>query len=457
MSARRVVWEVARRELVERSRSRVMRIWILVMVVVSAGGAVAVVKLSGHTPTDAVGIVGTWSPRLETAVRLQERAVGRNVRFRAYATAAAASRAVRNGSVAVALIGPNRVAVQTAGAHPAVGAVRAALAGQAVLDRLRRAGLTEAQVTRAITPPTLAVDVLEPGARAAERDKGLLAVGLIALLMVLVFYGQAVAQGVTEEKSTRVVELLLTTVSPRRLLTGKIVGIGLLGLAQLLLAGGTALLAAKAAGGARIPATAPETVVLVVVWFVLGYVFYSVAFAAAGALVSRQEDLQTAMLPINILLLGAFYFSVIVANASPNGLAARIAAFIPPLAPLVVPTRMVIGDMGAVGFITAIVIDLVATVALVALAARVYERAILHTGAPLSLRRAFAVTGTTTSRPRALSRPANVALRMAAVVLLIAGVGIGLHHLVAVALVAAGLLLVAIAEAGRHDRRRHQP
>jgi len=478
MSARRAVWEVARRELVERSRSRVMRIWVVVLVLISAGGAVAVVKLSGHTPTDNVGIVGTWPPRLQSAIRAQEHTAGRRVRFRAYATAAAASHAVRDGSVAVALVSSHRAVVDTNRSHPAVQVMRAALSAQAMLDQLHRAGLTEAQVSRALVAPPLTVDVLQPGAREAERDKGLVAVGLMALLIVLVFYGQAVAQGVTEEKSSRVVELLLTTVSPRRLLTGKIVGIGLLGLAQLLLAGGTALLAAKAAGGARIPPTAPQTVLLVVIWFVLGYVFYSVAFAAAGALVSRQEDLQTAMLPVNVLLVGAFYFAVIVVNADPNGIAARATAFVPPLAPMVVPTRMVVGDMGALEFAATIAIDLIATVGLVALAARVYERAILHTGAPLSLRRVFArsaprtsglpatteeVTSMNTSEDSAGPKPTQRArltefgLRMAAVVLLIAGVAIGLHHIIAVALVAAGLVLVAVAEAGKHRWRRHLP
>ena len=102
------------------------------------------------------------------------------------------------------------------------------------------------------------------------------------------------ARGVTEEKSSRVVELLLTTLSPRRLLAGKVLGVGLLGLAQLVVAGGAALAAGRLAGGAGLPSAAPETVALVLLWFVLGYVFYSVAFAAVGALVSRQEDLAGA-------------------------------------------------------------------------------------------------------------------------------------------------------------------
>ena len=123
------------------------------------------------------------------------------------------------------------------------------------------------------------------------------------------FFGQAVAQGVTEEKSSRVVELLLTTVSPRRLLAGKVLGIGLLGLGSVLLPGAAALAAGSLAGGAGLPSAAPKTVALVVLWFVLGYVFYSVAFAAVGALVSRQEDLATAHMPINFVSMAGFLLS----------------------------------------------------------------------------------------------------------------------------------------------------
>ena len=111
----------------------------------------------------------------------------------------------------------------------------------------------------------------------------------------------------------------------------------MLGLAQLLLAGVAALFAGRLAGGAGLPSAAPETVALVVLWFMLGYIFYSVAFAAAGALVSRQEDLQTAMAPINVVLIGAFYVALIVASGNPDGTVARVAAFLPPFAPMLVP------------------------------------------------------------------------------------------------------------------------
>jgi ABC-2 type transport system permease protein len=138
-----------------------------------------------------------------------------------------------------------------------------------------------------------------------------------------------------------------------------------------------------------LPPAAPETIALVVLWFVLGYVFYSVAFAAAGALVSRQEDLPSVTTPITVALVVAFYFAVIVANGNPDAPIAQIAAFLPPFAPMVVPTRVVLGDMNALGLIAAVAVDLIATAALIVLAGRIYERAILHIGAPVRLRAAL--------------------------------------------------------------------
>ena len=105
--------------------------------------------------------------------------------------------------------------------------------------------------------------MLEPRGRNLERNRDLLYVGLLVLYIALVGFGNAVATSVTEEKSSRVVELLLTTLSPRRLLAGKVLGVGLLGLAQLLLAGGAALAAGQLAGGAGLPSAAPEAVALV--------------------------------------------------------------------------------------------------------------------------------------------------------------------------------------------------
>jgi hypothetical protein len=295
--------------------------------------------------------------------------------------------------------------------------------------------------------------------------------------MALVFFGQAVAQGVTEEKSSRVVELLLTTVSPRRLLAGKILGIGMLGLALLFIPGAAALAAGHLAGGAGLPSAAPEAVALVLLWFILGYFFYSVAFAAVGALVSRQEDLNTAILPVTAVLIGGFYLAFFAVNSNPNGTVARVAAFVPPLSPMVVPGRMVLGDMTTLALALAVALEVLAIAGMVLLAARTYERAILRIGAPVKLRRLFAVRpqshlasptpkgrqrtrtaiskqeGFSGGQPR-LSPTADRALRLIAVALVIAGALIGFGKPIAIALVAVGLLLLIIQQTLKHLPRR---
>jgi ABC-2 type transport system permease protein len=443
-----------------------MRISVVVLLVLSVGGAIAAARLSDRTPTDQIGLVGARSAALGPAIRLQSQAAGRRVHLHELASAATAARAVRDGTVAVALVDGNRLLVKSSRSQAPVRAVQDAVTAAALLSRLRDTGLTQAQALKLLTPTPLPIDVLEPNARNVDRNRGLIAIGLIALFTVLVFYGQAVAQGVTEEKSSRVVELLLTTLTPRRLLAGKVLGIGTLGLVQLLLAGIAALLAGKLAGGVGLPPAAPKAVALVVLWFVLGYAFYSVAFAATGALVSRQEDLTAAMLPINFVLIGAFYLALILINGNPNGTFATIAAFLPPLSPMLVPARMVLGDMTAIELAAAIVIDLVATAWLVVLAGRIYERAILQVGAPLRVHRLLRSdqkrpvfdprTPPTSADPLDLRRRrlVDTAARAVVVAFLIAGVAIGLEHAVAIVLMVLGLLLVVLLETRRHGGHR---
>jgi ABC-2 type transport system permease protein len=424
----------------------VLRISLVVLLLLSVGGAVAAARLSGHTPTDHVGLVGTRSAALESAIRVQAKGAGRKVHLRHFADAAAVARAVRDGSIDVAVLDSTRLLVKHSGASSAVRVVREAVAAQAVLAHLRGAGLSEEEALRALTPRALPTRVLEPRPRNYERNQGLIVIGLLALFVVLVFFGQALAQSVTEEKSSRVVELLLTTVPPRRLLAGKVLGVGLLGLALLLIPALAALVAGKLAGGAGLPSAAPEAIALILLWFVLGYILYSVAFAAVGALVSRQEDLNTAMLPVNAVLMGAFYLAIFVINDNPNATLARVASFLPPFAPMLVPARVVLGDMTALGLLAAVALDLLATAAIVMLAGRAYERAILRIGAPLKLRRLL--NPGAEQRPTAGGRQgqrahyAELALRIAAVVLLLAGVALGFGNPLGIVLVVLGLLLV---------------
>ena len=460
MSGRRAVWEVARRELVERSRSKALRISLALLLVFAVGGAIAAARVSSGMPTDDVGLVGARSVAVQPAIGVRARVAGRRVVFHRLADATAAGRAVRDGTLDVVLVDGRRLLVERSRSEPAVRVVQDAVAGSRTLERLRAAGLGEAQALAALAVRPLPVAVLEPGGRQADDNRALIFIGLLTLFVALVAYGQMVASSVTEEKSSRVVELLLTTVSPRRLLTGKVLGIGLLGLGQLVVAGAAALAAGRLAGGRGLPSAAPEAVALVVLWFILGYALFSVAYAAVGALISRHEDLDSTAAPINAMLIGSYWLAMLLVFDEPDGTPARVAAFVPPLAPLVVPARMVLGDMSAIELAAAIALDLLATAGLIVLAARVYERAILQIGARVRLGRVLGGGALEQRSVRAgaarLGRVAwaGVLLRGLAIVLVVAG-ALALEDSPAVAagLIALGLLLTALRRGGRHGRR----
>ena len=128
-------------------------------------------------------------------------------------------------------------------------------------------------------------------------------------------YGQWVVSGVVEEKNNRVVELILSTVRPRHLLAGKVIGIGLLGLAQLALVAGLAA-ALLAAGVFDAPAALGGSLALVMPWFALGFALYAVAYAAAGALASRQQNADTAGQPVTYTLLAAYFAGYVAVSAN---------------------------------------------------------------------------------------------------------------------------------------------
>jgi ABC-2 type transport system permease protein len=212
-----------------------------------------------------------------------------------------------------------------------------------------------------------------------RRESSVLAfVGVVALYGQLFAYGYWVASGVVEEKASRVIEVLLATIRPSQLLRGKILGIGVLGLCQLLLIAAVGLATARAAGLLRFPAGAMVAVGAVLLWFVLGYFFYATLFAVAGALVPRQEDLQASMTPLTVLVVASFFVGI-AAVRDPSTTLASVASVLPFSAPLVMPSRMLLGQLGLWQGLLAAAVTVGATVALVPVATTVYARAVLRT------------------------------------------------------------------------------
>jgi len=216
----------------------------------------------------------------------------------------------------------------------------------------------------------------------------------VALAAILVLYGQLfgygvwIATGVIEEKSSRVVEILLSSIRARQLMAGKILGIGALGLIQLILIAVYAVALASGTDAIGIPGESISAAALAVGWFVLGFGFYAALFAVAGALVSRMEELQNAIVPINLVVFASF-FVAIGAIQDPDSTLAIVASLVPFSSALTMPVRMVMGAATPVQIAASLAILVGSTAVLIPLAGRVYAGAILRTGAKVKIRDAW--------------------------------------------------------------------
>ena len=252
---------------------------------------------------------------------------------------------------------------------------------------LARAGLDPAAQRAVLTPPPLRVVELDPGRN--DQAQGFATVAIFLLFFQLIGYGYWIAAGIVEEKASRVVEILLSTIRPRELLAGKVLGIGVVALGQLLLIGLVGVLLSIATDNIDVPADAFTALVVVLLFFLLGYAFYAAMFAVAGALVPRQEEIQKRRRrPIQVVLF-ATYFLSFQAVSDPQGGLAQILSFIPPTAAIVLPVRVIAGDIPAWQIVAGTILLAIGAAALLLAASRIYANAVLRTGTRVRLAEAW--------------------------------------------------------------------
>ncbi|MFB9930235.1 ABC transporter permease [Amycolatopsis halotolerans] len=260
------------------------------------------------------------------------------------------------------------------------------IAQQQVLDaQLYSANLDPAAVHQAVSATHADVQALEPVDPQAGTKLVTGIVVAILLYISIMTYGMFVAQGVVEEKSSRVVEILLATVRPVQLLLGKVVGLGLVGLAQLAILAVAGLIAGGVSGVFSISSVALGTLGWGLVWYLLGFLLYAMLYGAAGALVSRQEDTQAVVGPVNIALVSGFVAGISLLTQAPHGTATRVVSLIPLLSPILMPARIALGAVEP----WEVALSLVLTIALIAVVtwagARVYRNGVLRVGSRVRL------------------------------------------------------------------------
>ncbi len=263
--------------------------------------------------------------------------------------------------------------------------VTTAVQQQTLTDALTGAGVDPARVAAdgEVSVTTLQADDPEQGQRVIVALAGAF------LLFFSLNYAAAVAGGVVEEKQSRVVELLLSTIRPGQLLAGKVLGLGAVGLLTLVLLGGIGAAAATAAGLLTVPGAAFGTFAMVVVWYLIGFFLFAALYAAVGSTVSRQEELQTAIAPMAIVLIVPFILTLnLLPNDPRNGVAA-VLSFVPFLSQTIMPVRYALGVAPLWEVALAALIAIGAIVLVVRLAARIYANSVLRTGARVGLREAL--------------------------------------------------------------------
>jgi ABC-2 type transport system permease protein len=379
----------ARREVVERTRDRSFLISTVVTLLI-LGAVIVIPKLFGSdSNTFDVGLVGPASQRLGPALVSQAAAVDVEIRVQSPADAAAADAEVRSGKLDAAVVDGSQVVVKEQPNDRLGLIIQSASRTSRAQEQLAAHGLTQGEIGSALAPPPLPVRSIEPTDQNATAKKSIATIAVFLLYGQIIGYCMGVASGVVEEKATRVVEVLLATVRPVQLLAGKVIGIGLVGLLQLLLIGAIGLALAVALGTITLPAGAFGTIGIVLLWFVLGYAFYASLFAVAGAVVLRQEELQNSTTPLTLVLVASFFVAITSAFGNSTTPLAMVCTYLPPTAPLIVPLRIAAGDIAVWQVGLTLAIMLASTVLVILLASRIYAGAILRTGARVKLKDAW--------------------------------------------------------------------
>ncbi|MFI6319901.1 ABC transporter permease [Nonomuraea sp. NPDC050556] len=354
---------VARREITTHLRTKAFVIGLLVTAVI-VGALSFAPKLFGGPDSYKLGTVNSQ--------QLPLKAPDTTFEWRTFADRAAATKALLDGDVDAVLVDGSKVLTD--------GEIDSQLGVlMQSVNREVKLGAAGVQI------PPLQVESVGADTRYQAARTGIASV-LVVLLFILIL-GQAmmVAMGVVEEKGSRIVEILLTSVRPWQLLGGKIIGLGALGLVNLVTVLAVGVGASFASGLALdFPPGMPGIVAGVLVWFVLGYAFFATLSAALASLVSRQEEVGNVLTPMTMLIM-ATYFVAFFASSEPTGTLARVLSLIPPFSSMVMPVRMAASDvpLWEVGLSGLLMVG--AVVGVLFIGARVYERAVLRTGARVKL------------------------------------------------------------------------
>ena len=382
------------RELLVGFRRKSYRITLAVLFL--GGVAVAVVPRllsSDETPKYELAVVGAAPSGFGPALDAVGKVLEVRVEAKPFPDRAAAEAAVAGDDVDAGLVWPPGAAegedreppvlLQEPRTAPALlAAVSNAAVASSTTQRLEAAGVSPERAPTVLAAPPR-VETVETPATTGREGVGFAVV--LFLYVAIITAGGQVATGVAVEKTNRIAEALLATVRASQLLAGKVVGIGILSLVALLVVAVPAGVATVTAGDLDIDPGAAGQIAAGVGWFVLGYGIYGCVYAALGALVDRQEEVNGAVSPITMGLV-VTYLLAVQAQSSPDSLLAVATSLFPLTAPVVMPMRTAVTAVSPLELAIAVVGIAASAAVLVRAGGAVYRRALIRTGRRLKLR-----------------------------------------------------------------------
>jgi ABC-2 type transport system permease protein len=357
---------VARRDMTATAKSKSFIISTAITLICILLAFVIVSAVSSDSPGPLAGLADDTELLKVAVVGEQEDVVTQipGLELVEAADSEAATEMVRSGEVEAAILAP------------AVAGNPLQVVGDETVPDQVVDGLTSMPEVLLLNPP-----------RVAEMARYWLSLAFgILYLMLGAMYGQMIAMNTVVEKQTRIVEILLAAVPTRAMLAGKIIGGSILAVGETVAIVGVCYLGMRMNNMTSWLELVTAPMWWYVAFFLVGFVMYASMFTAAGAMVSRTEDLGGASTPI-IMLVMAPYFLVLALNGSDTAM--TIMSYVPFTSPVAMPVQLVIGDAGPIQAVISLAILAVTAVGIGAGAARIYANSVLQTGSRLKLRQAF--------------------------------------------------------------------
>lgn len=371
------------REIRTRARTNSFRVITALLVVVAIAGPAAIALWpdgEDEATEVSIGLAGDIDPVFVEQLRLL--GAGRfdvSVVEFGEPSEAKIDEALSRGDIDVAVAARAEIVWNETVDRPLASLIGDSLQRAAVLGRGGEAGLSNNEVAGLFAP----VETTQRFVDETDVSSELRAIAFVALFTAFMLpqvFGQLTMMSVIEEKSTGVIEVLLSHMRPRNLLFGKVAGLSVLALPQLLAIMIGLLAAMSATESINLSGSLWQFAPVLLLAVLGGVVFYNTLFALLGSLVSRQEDASQVMMPVFVPLMAGFFVGQSAVGGSANTLIARIMTFIPFTSPMLLPVRVARSAIEPWEVAVSLLLLILGAWILVRIAARVYEFALLHSG-----------------------------------------------------------------------------